>query len=1270
MRKKGGFTLLEIMLSLMIVGLIASVAGSAIVAGINGYLAAKENQSLAQKSQLAMLRLSRDLQEFVNIPTPGVNAGANSIIIDLLLPVNDTDVRMRRLAIGLDGSYLKVNEDDPGTTPDFRNGDVLVDGVSSFTLTYFRDGAPWQPASDSLQRLATIQIALVLVRPDGLTRSFVTQVHPRNINSLGGQPTPVTPPDAESYSKCFVATAAYGRADHPVVLFLREFRDRYLKTWNGGKALVEAYYVVGPALASLIQGRPWACVLAQVVLLPFVVFAVFALYFPLGIPIVLFALWVLFRKSRANGYFRKGVPAMLRDQRGAVLVAVVITMLVFATLGAMMLSFFTTSTFSQLGGSRGMRAFYLAESGFRYAASRYLNAPSIYADLASPAGCDATETCPCNTDECKRQRALEDLHNRTFTLTSEGQFLLQVYPYWYETTARPAGTNLQAKVFGGLPLASSQYANGSWVLVRYGQDKIRYEQIASVTLSQPSSITFVKTSAWSESYPVGSMIYPVALGVNSSQTLNVNQAGNFISLQQDSGYGAFLTRNGVFTVKEQGADTVRTLSYDELYVDAGSGTYQLRGIRDNNTTAVSSVTIPAGSQIVLGKCLRLQSTGLLTAGTTTETKRRVTYLLPIGYVSGGGNPKSEWKQDFQDNATFQNPATSHWFTGEHTSHIGTQEIVANVDGGGSALHIQTVDNRGSQDSCTFGCGGICPYVMENTLGFNWSNAGVRFDQEWQRAGYFLSYDVQTKMYIGYSNDNYEQYANGLLFRLDREANSYGLSFTCYGYIGDDCDGMPDAVASSGLRYTPVLTLWRKQYPTRESFGPGQVPESPHATYSDAPNYCTTSPADTQFVPDIPAKDTRAIITSIFFANGDRVRFQTTGTLPAPLVSGEDYYVRRVVKNGVYYLYLFDTATHAQKVWQGCYGSPLDCTCWTGLIQVTSAGTGTHTIIAQKPVWTRLAGASSRLEWASGSDQRDYLHLTKRSWDSSMRKWITVLVRLKEAPSVSFNQGGGTAHRRITFGDTVYQTTDGAPGSTITAIAKVGREPAYRYTTNRNWGDGTAEGALILDVVKDTGGSVKSYAFSTGNLLVGEPPGGVVLANVTEFRPKDNWIQVFVADPDDPALNPRLKAPSRELAIPAPEITAYDQRMLPTNEIYRLAVTRGQVYWPPDNTVDGEGKSTIQSNIDYFTLVRMNVSDAASVTGFYSENINSYDIFRIRETSAPFLTPDSGSFPTDRPEVGIHTYGSMSTYTYFDDFAIQFGESARKAQSGFLQPIQY
>ncbi|MCX5833750.1 MAG: type II secretion system protein [Deltaproteobacteria bacterium] len=1218
MKKQGGFTLLEIMLSLMIVGLIASVAGSAIVAGLNGYLAAKENQSLAQKSQLALLRLSRHLSEFVNIPSQSSNAKADSIIIESLSPTSSSTVRT--FAIGLDGSQLKIAEDARNTTPDFHNGDVLVDGVSSFTLTYYRDGVPWQPASDPLQRLATIEIRLTFPqRPDN---PFVTQVHPRNINSLGGQPTPVTPPDQANYASCFVATAAYGRADHPMVLLLREFRDRYLLTWDGGKALVRAYYSVGPVLASLIQGRPWACGIAQFVLLPFVVFAFFALYFPPGIPIVLCALWFWSRKSRHDVYCPKGVPAMLRDQRGAVLVAVVITMIIFATLGAMMLSFFTTSTFSQLGGSRGMRAFYLAESGFRYAASVYMNA----------------------ADEATRQTALEGMHNDTFTLGTEGQFNLQVYPYWYQTTALPAGNNLEAKVFGGLPLDAAQYANG-WIQIKKPDGNIQYEQIASVTLNPPSGITFTKTSAWQESYPVGCLIYPVTLGVNSSQTFNVNQYGSFISLQADSGYAMFPQRNGMFTVKEQGSDAVRTLSYDELFVDAGSGTYQLRGIRDPAIApgTTQAVTIPAQSRIVLGKAIRLRSTGLLSAGSAMETKRVVNYIVPVGYIGSAANPKSEYTANWGNLAR-------DWFMGDHTSHIGTQEMAASVDGGGPALHFTAAyTDPSGLNVDSGGCGGgvPAPSIAENTLGFNWAGAGVPLDQEWARAGHFLSYDLQAKMYIDLPN--YDVYANGLLFRMDRQANCYGLSFahrdTLTGIAG--CDTQPDNINCSAYRYTPGLSLWRKTYPDQENFGTDKVVDV-HGSYTDAPRYCT--PSTYALNPDDLSIPSRAIISTLWLTNGAHVKFQTTGTLPTPLVSGEDYYVRKVQVSGVYYYYLFDTVAHAQKVW-------IDGTsCWTGLIQIQNTGSGTHTILAQKPIWTQLASKETREGWTSGSLQRDYLHLSPKtdSQDDRMRKWITVLVRVKEAPSITFTNGGDASLHRIKVGDIVYQGAVDSP----TAIARVSREPVFAYPgSNKTW-NGTAQGALILDVIKDSGGSVRPYTFSAGSLYVG----GTALATVSAFRPKDNWIQVFVADPDDQTQSPFLKSPNT---------TPWDPNGV-WWECNRKRVLRGEVYWPPDDVLSG-GATTITTGNDYFTLVRMYVSDSATVTGFYAETNSSTgqpDMFRILETSSPFITPDSGTFPSDRPEVGLHAYGPSISSSYFDNFAIRFGESAMPAKPGFLQPIQY
>lgn len=53
---------------------------------------------------------------------------------------------------------------------------------------------------------------------------------------------------------CFVATAAYGDADHANVRFLRAFRDDCLTYSSGGRAFIDWYWRVGPRLA-LIVGK-------------------------------------------------------------------------------------------------------------------------------------------------------------------------------------------------------------------------------------------------------------------------------------------------------------------------------------------------------------------------------------------------------------------------------------------------------------------------------------------------------------------------------------------------------------------------------------------------------------------------------------------------------------------------------------------------------------------------------------------------------------------------------------------------------------------------------------------------------------------------------------------------------------------------------------------------------------------------------------------------------------------------------------------------------
>lgn len=52
---------------------------------------------------------------------------------------------------------------------------------------------------------------------------------------------------------CFVATAAMGNYNHPIVIDLREFRDTWLLRRTWGIQFTEWYYLKGPHLASFIE---------------------------------------------------------------------------------------------------------------------------------------------------------------------------------------------------------------------------------------------------------------------------------------------------------------------------------------------------------------------------------------------------------------------------------------------------------------------------------------------------------------------------------------------------------------------------------------------------------------------------------------------------------------------------------------------------------------------------------------------------------------------------------------------------------------------------------------------------------------------------------------------------------------------------------------------------------------------------------------------------------------------------------------------------------
>jgi prepilin-type N-terminal cleavage/methylation domain-containing protein len=166
MAKHAGFTLIEMIAVLLIVAVIVTVTGMAIVTGVKGYLFATDNASISQKAQLALTRINRELMELVDVTS-----------------AEQSRVTYRRLDDTTSTLYFSDPDDTinmvSGENP--SGGDMLVDRVGLFQLTYYKGQDPWVAGTDDIRDLSTIGIELHIKRFEGeLSVTFTTRITPRN----------------------------------------------------------------------------------------------------------------------------------------------------------------------------------------------------------------------------------------------------------------------------------------------------------------------------------------------------------------------------------------------------------------------------------------------------------------------------------------------------------------------------------------------------------------------------------------------------------------------------------------------------------------------------------------------------------------------------------------------------------------------------------------------------------------------------------------------------------------------------------------------------------------------------------------------------------------------------------------------------------------------------------------------------------------------------------------------------------------------------------
>lgn len=723
-RSQKGFTLIEIIVTLVLVGILAALGGFGIVQAVKGYITVKENSVITQKAQLAMSRINREIVETIRITSPG----ANATVLPVSTPTGDK-------IIGLDNGAVKMAFGGAALS----NGDILIDDVENLTFTYYQgstESSTWAVGND--RALSGVKVSLEIRHPQGQTLTYGGPlVYPRNNGNMGGEVlSGVSSEDIDpswgDIRRCFVATAAYGDAGHPMVQVLRDFRDRVLLSFESGRWFVEKYYHYGPAAAQAIENRPFMMWAVRCLLAPFVFFAFCLMYAPMALLFV-FLVSLIFT-SAGFAFYRRGFnfSTDFVRPRGSILIGLIFTMVVMAIMAAAMLPMFSSSYMNQVYADQGRKAYFLAESGFTYAQHQFFEANS----------------------EAAKEDVIADMNGKTYTFQDGSTFKFDIYPYWFKTRATAAGaTSLTTDSLAYPPFSS---LSGGNIRVGTAAGGYRYYSYTSAT---SGSMTFSGLSpAIATALGAGSDVQFVALSNNGGNT--VGNGGNIVI---SSGAGAFPEFNGTFT-------------FDPSPAGIPGGTvfrYERRTGNVLHNVSLSdprrpwiNFTVSNGTRVVLEKFIIVHSTGAIGSAT-----RKVTYHVPLGWMAGGEFKKVEHLD--KDMTSFFTAADKS--IGTHTVSGGRMAVTGVVDpygipSGGlvgwiagifrsflTALHLWP--NQG----------------LWGVVGFDWSNTNVNLAQSWLDTHGSLSYDIQVKM-----NNTLPYFMTGIGFKLRSNANQsdaygYGVS---------------------------------------------------------------------------------------------------------------------------------------------------------------------------------------------------------------------------------------------------------------------------------------------------------------------------------------------------------------------------------------------------------------------------------------------------------------------------------------------------------------
>ena len=1073
-----GFTLVEVIASLVIVGILGAIAGMGIVTGMRGYLQAKENGHLAQKAQIALTRINRELIGLTDVVARD-DSSDPWVIFENPPPVG-------RQAIAKVGSTLRLYSLVAGATDlSGVTGDTLVDQVDSFTIQYFKGPNPDWIIADGVNLLSAVKIDFALRRKEGREGEagivpFSTTINPRNTENFGGAPATSEPATASQY-QCFVSTAASSSR----------------------------------SLYRLPQKWPIAATILAVISAILIV-AVFL------------------RRSEAKISSASG--NAFRSERGNVLVALVVILLLFAALGAGMVSLIGTSSTSQVAGNTAIRAYYVAESGFRYAASRYLN---------------TTDTNNRYKSQDEKNQTLEDLHDDLFTLGGgdDGQFRLKFFPYFLTANgdASVGSSGVSTKFSGGIPEGFTLPSSGVNARIKIGDVVYFYNSYDDGT----GQLTL--------STPLTEPVYD-------------NAAVKLLGLPAGS---ATLTRNGDLTLadggffpKVQGRININGVSYS--YVNRDGNVLQNVTMAQNPEESFS-ISVDTATEVILEPFVQVRSIGMVGQGELAAV-REVVYNVPIPDRS---TETIVFRDDFNDLSNWNSPTYGSFAI----ENRGGENVLAvtDVEPGFGVLKAGLIAFNWATDK-------VVNFAYSHRL------AGYYLSYDNQVK---IGFDSTPFPETGYGPEGTpipKHYAAGLAFRLDENENFYGLSFMRGCAFCSPADRIPDEIVPEND--VNLIVLWQqtgngtsRKWLAYSELGllfsegaelqppPGKwIIENDHSgdpLWARADNFAhspgefswSTSPSGSGAYNDPAAGE---IWNDYLISEPIDLSQATT----AQLTFWTRYRLASCEDSG-----FVEISEDAGSNWNLLNDRlPLEC----GGIEPNDSSIANYTgnsdaLPDEVGGWVKKTLDIS--SYAGNSNVRIRFRFERNCCATSNGWWVddirvirdfpvnqsTLLLRINEGALVRFNSGGTTPIEK----DDIVTQSNGA-------IGKVSIPPIL---SSGSWAGGNAAGTLLLNNTSDVD-------FSSGLPL---DKGNTAVANVTEYSSRENLIQAYYGA--ETGVDPPPTSPALDGLFP------YDQE--------RLRNLFGTANWPPDAGEATDGFDDYFTLVQWNDVVDSSVTRAQDYDGRYS-----------------------------------------------------------------------